>query len=247
MVRVRAGAVSITGNYRDNNEDSLHLDDKGRFYIVADGMGGQAAGERASGLAVEIIPQKLKASLKFAGDAPADVSEAIDRAVEYANTEIIALGQVDPKLNQMGTTAVLIVHIGDTFYVGSVGDSRVYRQHSGKLDQMTKDHSLTQALCDAGTITPEEARTHRYKNVLYRYLGTKDGGKGADVKTVKPAVGERFLICSDGVTDGIDPPEINKVLAAGHDPQTTAEAIVKAAQSGGSRDNISCIVLFVEK
>jgi protein phosphatase len=246
MVRVRSGVVSITGDYRDNNEDSALADAKQRFFLVADGMGGQAAGEKASFLAVEIIPQKLTQALRFDADPPEKVADAINRAIEHANAEIIALGQVDPAYNQMGTTIAFLVNVGDTLYAGGVGDSRVYRLSGGKLEQLTTDHSLTQALRDAGTITEEEARTHRYKNVLYRYLGTKDGGKGADSKPIKPAPGERFLVCSDGVTDGCDAATIARLLGSATDPKTAAESIVQAAQDGGSRDNITCIAVFVE-
>lgn len=246
MVRVRSGVVSITGDFRENNEDSAVADPRHRFFLVADGMGGQAAGEKASSLAVELIPQRLTQSLRFDGDPPEKVAEAIDRAVEHANAEIMALGQVDPTYNQMGTTIAFLINDGDVLYAGGVGDSRVYRLSGGKLEQLTTDHSLTQALRDAGTITEEEAKTHRYKNVLYRYLGTKDGGRGADAKAIKPSPGDRFLICSDGVTDGCEPATIGKLLGEASDPQKGAEAVVRAAQEGGSRDNITCLVVFIE-
>jgi serine/threonine protein phosphatase PrpC len=246
MVRLRSGVVSITGDFRDNNEDSALADPSQRFFLVADGMGGQAAGEKASSLAIELIPEKLSQTLTFRGDPPERVAEAIDRAVEHANAEILALGQVDPAYNQMGTTIAFLVNEGNAFYVGGVGDSRVYRLSRGKLEQLTTDHSLTQALRDAGTITEEEARNHRYKNVLYRYLGTKDGGRGAEATMVKPLAGDRYLLCSDGVTDGCDTATLAQLLGEACDPQAAAEAIVRAAQAGGSRDNITCIVIFVD-
>lgn len=155
MVRVRSGVVSITGDFRENNEDNAVADPGQRFFLVADGMGGQAAGEKASSLAVELIPKRLTQSLKFDGDPSDRVVAAIDAAVEHANAEIMALGQVDPTYNQMGTTVALLVNDGDTLYVGGVGDSRVYRLSSGSFEQLTTDHSLTQALRDAGTITDE--------------------------------------------------------------------------------------------
>jgi len=246
MVRVRSGIVSITGDYRENNEDNAIADPANRYFLVADGMGGQAAGEKASSLAIELIPQKLEQSLRFDGDPIEKVVDAIDRAVEHANSEIIALGQVDPTYNQMGTTIAFLINDGDTLYVGGVGDSRVYRLSGESFEQLTTDHSLTQALRDAGTITEEEARNHRYKNVLYRYLGTKDGGRGADAKPLKPVAGDRFVLCSDGVTDGCDPEAMARLLGEANDPQQAAEAIVRAAQEGGSRDNITCLTVFVD-
>lgn len=246
MVRVRSGSVSITGDFRENNEDSVLVDDGLRFFLVADGMGGQAAGEKASSLAIELIPRRLLQSLTFHGDAEDRVAETIDRAVEDANAEIMALGQVDPAYNQMGTTIAFLVNDRDAVYVGGVGDSRVYQLSGTAFTQLTTDHSLTQALRDAGTITAEEARNHRYKNVLYRYLGTKDGSRGADSRRIRPAAGDRFLICSDGVTDGCDDATLQALLGEGDEPQLVAEAIVKAAQAGGSRDNISCVTVFVD-
>lgn len=246
MVRVRSGSVTITGDFRENNEDSVHVDAEHRLFLVADGMGGQAAGEKASSLAVELIPSRLLRSLTFRGDPSHQVIEAIDRAVEHANAEIMALGQVDPAYNQMGTTIAFLVNDRDTFYVGGVGDSRVYQLTEGTFSQLTTDHSLTQALRDAGTITDEEARTHRYKNVLYRYLGTKDGGRGTEARSISPRAGDRFLICSDGVTDGCDAATLARLLSEADDPQRAAETIVSAAQQGGSRDNISCVTVFVD-
>jgi serine/threonine protein phosphatase PrpC len=104
-------------------------------------------------------------------------------------------------------------------FAGGVGDSRVYLLRKGKLEQLTTDHSLTQALLDAGTLTPEEALNHRYKNVLYKYLGCKEGGQGTNPRQLKPEVGDRFLLCSDGVTGGADDATLEKLLNQGSDPQ----------------------------
>ena len=146
----------------------------------------------------------------------------------------------------MGTTLAFIVQVAGTMYVGGVGDSRVYLLRGGKLEQLTTDHSLTQALVDAGTLTLEEAANHRYRNVLYRYLGCKEGGQGTNPKQVRPQVGDKYLLCSDGVTGGADDPKLAELLAAGTDPQATAEVIVQAATDGGSKDNITGVVIFVE-
>ncbi|MBL4886727.1 MAG: Stp1/IreP family PP2C-type Ser/Thr phosphatase [Planctomycetaceae bacterium] len=245
MPEFRFGQLSITGNYRKNNEDNLYIDSESRFFIVADGMGGQSAGEKASELAVDLVPKKLVEQIDFIGDSPENVRKAIDDAVGHANAEIMALGRVDPEMNNMGTTIVLIVWVGDTFYAGNVGDSRAYLLRSGSISQLTKDHSLTQALVEAGTISKDEARTHRYKNVLYRYLGSKEGGEGVETKEIKPEKGDRFLLCTDGVTDGLTDAELQQIMESEEDPQQTADALILAAQKGGSKDNITCIVLDV--
>lgn len=238
--------MCITGRYRENNEDRCLVHPDGRYYIVADGMGGQCAGEKASELATTLVPEQLDQAIDFANDPPDKVTQSINSALEHANLEIMALGTVDPTYHNMGTTIVFVLNVADKFYVGGIGDSRAYMLRSGKLSQMTKDHSLTQALVDAGTISKEDAPNHRYRNVLYRYLGTKDGGSDADAQQIDPKPGDRFILCSDGVTDGLEDDQIRELLDQNDDPQQAAQAIVDAAEQGGSRDNITCLVLNVE-
>ncbi len=245
MIKVEWGSVSITGDYRENNEDAFAIAPDGRYFIVADGMGGQSAGEKASELATELVPKKLEQLIDFENDEPDQAIKAIDESVTFANSEIMALSEVDPNYHNMGTTITFIVNVLGKFYVGGVGDSRVYLLRDGTLEQLTTDHSLTQALVDAGTITPEDAATHRYRNVLYRYLGTRDGGTGTEPRELTPQPGDRLVLCSDGVTDGISDETLAELLKQHDDPKSAAEAIVPAAQDGGSRDNITCVVLHV--
>lgn len=246
MVRIRSGFESITGDFRENNEDSGIADPQDRFFIVADGMGGQSAGEKASALAIELVPEQLEESLDFENEPPDKVVEKIDKAVDHANTEIIAQGALEPAYHNMGTTIAFLISVGGKFYLGGVGDSRVYQFREGELEQITVDHSLTQALLDAGTISPEEAANHRYRNVLYRYLGTKEGGAGTEAKQITPQSGDCYLLCSDGVTDGIDDETIKTIVSQHDDPEELAKAVVKAAQDGGSKDNITCLVVSVD-
>ena len=246
MARVQVGSLSIPGNLRDNNEDRLALDPDNRFFLVADGMGGQSAGEKASEMATELIQEHLQKQLDFDETSSESVIETIDRVVALANTEIVALAQLEPRFHNMGTTIVFVVAVGGQLYSGGVGDSRVYRLRDGDFEQLTTDHSLTQALLDAETISPEEAITHRYRNVLYRYLGSKEGGEGTSPDVCDPVTGDRFLLCSDGVTDGIDDLTLEMLLNDGDDPQQIAETIVEAAQQGGSKDNITAVVLVLE-
>ncbi|MBI1312344.1 SpoIIE family protein phosphatase [bacterium] len=245
MLNLKHGHLSVTGNFRENNEDACVVDDAGRYFIVADGMGGQAAGEKASELATEIVPKKLKSLIDFAADTGEKVSQSIDAAVTEANAEILALSELDPSYHNMGTTIAFIVASAGRFFVGGIGDSRVYQLRGGAMQQLTTDHSLTQALVDAGTISEEDAATHRYRNVLYRYLGSKEGGTGAESKEVEPQSGDRYLICSDGVTDGIGDQEIRRLLSSVDDPQQAAEEVVQAALDGGSKDNVTCVVVHV--
>ena len=245
MTKLRTGLVSITGRFRDNNEDNAYVDPQNRFFLVADGMGGHAAGERASALAMEIVPQKLN-SLDFAKASPEQAVRVIDEAVAQANFEIMALGELDARFKNMGTTITFLADIAGSLFIGGVGDSRVYLLRGGKFEQLTTDHSLVQALIDAGTLTPEEAANHRYRNVLYRYLGAKEGGSGTTPKQVQPRVGDRYVLVTDGVTGGCSDELMASILADGNDPQAIAEDIVRAAEDGGSKDNITALVVFVE-
>jgi serine/threonine protein phosphatase PrpC len=244
MVQVRWGCLSIKGNFRENNEDSFIVDPRGRFFIVADGMGGQSAGEKASALATELVPRRLEQTIDFEKASADEVVRRIDEAVAFANGEIMALSTLDPEYHNMGTTIAFMLSAGGKFFVAGVGDSRVYRLRGDQIEQLTRDHSLTQALLEAGTISAEEAKTHRYKNVLYRYLGTKEGGTGAEAKVLEAQAGDRFMLCSDGVTDGIkyDLDQLARLIKM-DDPQAAAAAIIKAAEDGGSKDNITCIVV----
>ena len=159
-MNLRVGWLSIVGK-RENNEDACFIDQRYRFFLVADGMGGQSAGERASGLAMEIIPQKLQL-IDFEKSPPEQTTKIIDDAITQANYEIMALGELDPRLKNMGTTVTFVVVVAGSMFIGGVGDSRVYLLRAGNLQQMTTDHSLTQALIEAGTLTAEEAVNHRY-------------------------------------------------------------------------------------
>lgn len=245
-ISLRWGAVSITGNFRENNEDRCHADAQGRFFLVADGMGGQSAGEKASEMAVELITKKLNLLVNFNGEPADKVRGHIDTAVGHANSEIMALSELDPDFHNMGTTITVLLRAGEQLHVAGIGDSRVYLLRAGNLQRLTQDHSLSQALLEAGTISAEEAAKHRFRNVLYRYLGTKEGGTGANARVVDPQPGDRFLMCSDGATEGVPDDKLSQLLGAGNDPEQIARTIVEAAQAGGSKDNITCLVVFAE-
>ncbi|MEY3174903.1 MAG: Serine/threonine phosphatase stp [Planctomycetota bacterium] len=246
MVSIRSGHLSVTGNVRENNEDNCYVDPQQRLFIVADGLGGQSAGERASAMAVDIIPRRLATALDFSQHGTKLVAAALEKALVNANTEIMAVSEMEPGLRNMGTTAVMLVITGGLVYTANVGDSRAYEFRKGRLRQLTTDHSITQALLDSGTITPEEAKTHRYRNVLYRYLGCRDGSAPLQVQEIAPQSGDRFVLCSDGLNDGIPDSRIAELLASNPDPQKAAETLVQAALDGGSRDNVTCVVVDVQ-
>jgi len=243
------GKSTNLGNYRENNEDSVEVKtfpDSGlSVSVVADGMGGQAAGEIASKRAVEIIPRELRKTLTAAVNAEA-AKVMIRRSIVQANEEIIAMGQLDKEMKNMGTTVVTAVwRKGGEMYVTGVGDSRVYLVRSRAIKQLTVDHSLAQALVEAKTISAAEAKDHKFRNVLWKYLGSKEVGDGPDVVVVPIQPGDRFLLCTDGLHGVVTDDKILQFILGQQEAQTCADGLVQFALESGSRDNVSCVVIDV--
>ncbi len=241
------GKCSLLGNYRENNEDSIEVKQFPDLTvcIVADGMGGQAAGEIASKRAIEIVPRELRKNLTtgLTGEAVKTVTR---RAIVQANEEIMAMGALDKDMKNMGTTVVMAIwRKGAEMHVAGVGDSRAYLVRNKKIQQLTVDHSLAQALVEARTISPAEAKEHRFKNVLWKYLGSKEVGEGPEVSVVPIQAGDRFLLCTDGLTGVVPDEQLAAYISDQADMQACAEGLGQLALDQGSRDNVSCIVIEV--
>jgi protein phosphatase len=233
------GAATDTGRVRDHNEDSALAE--GGIFVVADGMGGHAAGEVASGIAVEAMRELVT--------HPELTAEDVSRQLVVANQRILDAVEGNPEQRGMGTTAtgLALVSAGgsDHWAVFNVGDSRVYRWIDGGLSQVTVDHSEVQELVDAGVITAEEARVHPARNVVTRSLGT-DYAYQSDVWVLPPYAGERFIICSDGLTNEVPDERMRDILQACPDPQVAAEELVRAAVEAGGRDNVTVVVVNLD-
>jgi PPM family protein phosphatase len=241
------GKCSLLGNYRENNEDSIEVKQFPDLIvsIVADGMGGQAAGEIASKRAIEIIPREIRKNLTPNLNTEA-VKGVIRRAIVQANEEIMAMGALDKDMKNMGTTVVMAVwRKGSEMYVAGVGDSRAYLLRDGKISQLTVDHSLAQALVEAKTISAAEAKEHRFKNVLWKYLGSKEVGDGPEVTVVPVQGSDRFMLCTDGLTGVVQDDGLMSFVAQQTDMQACAEGLGQFALDSGSRDNVSCIMIEV--
>jgi PPM family protein phosphatase len=246
-VSLNIGKSTNLGNYRENNEDSVEVKvfPDLTIAVVADGMGGQAAGEIASKRAVDIIPRELRKSIT-AGTTAEAAKVMIRRAIVQANEEIMAMGQLDKEMKNMGTTVVSAVwRKGADLLVTGVGDSRAYMVRAKKISQLTVDHSLAQALVEAKTISAAEAKEHKFRNVLWKYLGSKEVGEGPDVAVVPIQAGDRFLLCTDGLHGVVTDDKILNYLDGQSDPQACADGLVQLALESGSRDNVSCIVIDV--
>lgn len=235
---IHVGSRSAQG-LRPNNEDSFIADPKLQVYVVADGMGGQERGEQASGLATEIIPRVVQDRLT----ARDDVSEAMRRALAEANQAIVQAGLGQPVGRRMGTTAVVAVQQNGQVYVAGLGDSRAYLVRGGRVEQLTVDHSVAQALVTSGVLTPEEARVSPWQHVLHKFLGCAEMSEGAEVRPFTPEAGDRLLLATDGMTNHVYDEDLCIGARTYPDPRTWANHLVDLALQRGSRDNVTCVVV----
>ena len=236
-IALSVGSASDVGRVRRDNEDTARV--AGPVFVVADGMGGHAAGEVASRIAAETIAQSSPQGQGL------QVRDLVDRVVE-ANRRILASAARHPEQTGMGTTAtgLAVVSVGGSRHwaVFNVGDSRVYRLLDGRLSQVTVDHSEVWELVIRGELTPEQAQHHPGRNIVTRSLGREPMGP-VDTWVFPPYAGESFLLCSDGLSNELTLGQMEAVLGAGHDAQETAEELVRRAVAAGGRDNVTAIVV----
>lgn len=226
-------AATDIGSTRPMNEDSFACM-ASDTYVVADGMGGHAAGEVASHIFVDTVQEVL--------DGASNIDElALKNAVLKANDEILQKVSVHPEYAGMGTTATLFHADVDVCVFAHVGDSRLYHIHDGKITQLTKDHSFVQDLIEKGKITPEEARNHPKRNMLMRAVGVEENLK-VDTGRFGTSDGDIVLLCTDGLYTVVSDEDICRILTE-ETSQDKAALLVKAALDAGSRDNITAVVV----
>ncbi len=241
MTTLRAGASTDTGQVRANNQDAILVAEP--VFAVADGMGGHAAGEIASQVAIESLQND---------DAP--TLAALESSVRRANRAVWERAGTDVDLRGMGTTLCVVALApapsddqgasGDRILVANVGDSRVYQFHDGDITQITDDHSLVEDLVREGRLSPDDARTHPQRNILTRVLGNEPDVE-VDVWEIVPQRGDRYLLCSDGLFNEVDDDRIAAVLRRLADPEDAAHELVALANQHGGRDNVSVVVVDV--
>lgn len=236
MMSVQWGSATDPGRVREINEDSYLV--APNLFVVADGMGGHAAGEVASAIAVG----EFRALAERAELRPEEIAEAIGRA----NQQILASGAQHANRAGMGTTLAglgIVRAAGSAHWaVFNVGDSRVYHYLHGALHQVSVDHSEVQDLIDAGFITPKQAKSHPDRNIVTRSLGT-DPPPVPDMWVFPPVAGERFVICSDGLSRELEDAEIEQILRVETIAQQAATTLVARAVAAGGHDNITVLVV----
>ncbi|MGB3613590.1 MAG: protein phosphatase 2C domain-containing protein [Elainellaceae cyanobacterium] len=225
------------GVVRPSNQDTYHIDSKGRFCIVADGMGGHAGGEEASRIAVSIVCNYL--DQHWASEIPSP--ELLQLSIKSANDAILGDQASHPSRADMGTTILTVVFRPDGVWCAHVGDSRLYRFRAHQLEPITEDHTWVARAIGLGDISPEDARIHPWRHILSRCLG-RDDLNDADVAQLDWQVGDRLLLCSDGLTEELSDSLIAKYLASSDGNQAVTE-LVAAAKENGGRDNVTVVVV----
>jgi protein phosphatase len=241
-VHFTCAARTDTGIVRSGNEDNyLMLSDRGVF-IVADGMGGHAAGEVASEMAVRIISKEL-GSLRGLTDEQA--GERMRTAIINANNAIFERTLTEHDKRGMGTTTTAMILLPKRFLIGQVGDSRAYLLRNGDFLQVTKDHSYVQEQVDLGLLTPEQARVHPYSNVITRCIGANNDVV-PDLYFGQLRAGDVILLASDGLTGMLEDPQLVTILSSEGGPQQWVDRMVSEANRRGGLDNITAIVIRIE-
>ena len=238
---MRVGSLTDIGKVREINQDNFAVDTERGIYIVADGMGGHAAGEKASLTAVATITDRLGNGAMEQSNG--QLLDAIQTAIQDANRDIINASMEDTAMRGMGTTATVIVTRGNQIYVGHVGDSRAYLVRNRRIDQITDDHSIVAQLVRARAITPQEAARHPYRNVITRCLGMQVDVE-ADTAQRELKQGDRLLICSDGLSGLVSDDEMLQYVVSSQDPQVTCQELTNLALERGGSDNITVVLIF---
>ncbi|MCJ2541876.1 Stp1/IreP family PP2C-type Ser/Thr phosphatase [Thermostichus vulcanus] len=233
----RHASATDPGKIRNSNQDAYYCDPEGRFFIVADGMGGHAAGATASLLAVEAIRERLERGWKTV-PAPKLLSEA----VEAANDAILKDQRENPERADMGTTVVaVLVDPNDNCWSAHIGDSRLYRLRGSEMQQMTEDHTLVARSIRQGELTHEQARAHPWRHILERCLGRPDSG-APSVQPITVRPGDRLLLCSDGLTEELEDELIAEYCLKVTDLEELPNRLIEAAKERGGRDNITVVI-----
>lgn len=227
-------ALSDVGRMRSHNEDSVLAQPP--LYVVADGLGGHEAGEVASSLAVET----LRDHAPRRGDA-----NALARAVRAANREVIRAAKEGIGKPGMGTTITAAIVEGGRITLAHVGDSRAYLLHDGRLERLTDDHSMVADMMRRGQLTEDEARRHPNRSVITRALGT-DVNMVADTYEIDASIGDRLLLCSDGLSGMLEDGQVEELLGKYKDPGTAGSALIAAANEAGGHDNISVVIVDID-
>jgi protein phosphatase len=236
--QTQGAAVSHTGKVRSNNQDSGYAGHT--LFAVADGMGGHAGGDVASAIALERI---LELDHDYASAEEAET--AMHETLLSANAALAETVFDHPELTGMGTTVSAIVKVGDRVALAHIGDSRIYRYRAGELTQLSVDHTFVQRLVESGRITEEEAAVHPRRSVLMRVLGDVDSSPDIDTWVLDTDPGDRWLICSDGLSGVVKKADMAAALASSAGPKAVADRLVRLSLDAGAPDNVTVVIVDI--
>ena len=241
MTNRRFKGLTDPGLLRSVNQDNFYIDPDGRFFIVADGMGGHAGGQEASLIAT----QTVKEHLENGWDPETSSYEILEEAIIKANEGILEDQQNNPERGEMGTTVVVVLFRGEQPLKAHVGDSRLYRLREGQLEQITEDHTWVARALKMGDIEPQQAKTHPWRHVLFQCLGRKDTHK-PEIAKLDIQTGDRLLLCSDGLTEEVADDAIEEIFKQNESCENIAENLIEAAKEAGGSDNITVVIVAQE-
>ncbi len=239
MKRLFTG-MTDTGLIRAVNQDAYYLDPDGRFFVVADGMGGHAGGQEASRLAT----QAIQSCLNTGWNSTLSSEDLLEKSLLEANQAILDDQKQHPERSDMGTTAVVVIFRDQQPLCTHIGDSRLYLLRGSQLEQMTEDHTWVARAMRLGEITPDQARTHPLRHVLAQCLGREDLQQ-IEVKSLSVQLGDRLLMCSDGLTEELSDQLITDYLTSIRACEKAAAALINAAKEQGGRDNITVVIVAI--
>jgi PPM family protein phosphatase len=235
---ILSAAASHVGKIRASNQDSGSVGN--HLFVVADGMGGHAGGDVASALAIRHL-----VGLDRPYGSVEEAREVLYRGILDAGKELTRAVADHPELTGMGTTLSGMVRVGNQVVVAHIGDSRIYLLRDGVLEQITADHTFVQRLVDSGRITPEEAAVHPRRSVLMRVLGDVDVDPEIDTHVLDTQPGDRWLLCSDGLSGYVAEREIAEILLTTHDPEEACEKLIQASLAEGAPDNVTAVIVHI--
>lgn len=250
-MRSISAALTDVGMKRPHNEDAYFHDDELQLYVVADGMGGHAAGEVASWEAVQAVhgmirqgADRIEAYRRTQNeDTVSGLRRLVESGIQAATYMVFGIAEQDPQHKGMGTTITAALVVDQIVIIGSVGDSRAYLVREGRAWQVTEDHTLVQLQLKAGLVTAEQAKTSPKGNVITRAVGPRDYVQ-VDTFVVPPQVGDRYMLCSDGLHGYLEIAEIGPLLQ-GVGLDVGCQRLIRLANDRGGKDNITCVVFEI--
>lgn len=250
-MKIMPYALTDVGRKRSHNEDFFLVSEDLNLYIIADGMGGHSGGEYASRMAVHTIEDELKkltadpeaTVISGVNTAEAECGDKLRYAIEVASKKIFDRALYDPNLKGMGTTTVATMFSTGKVYIAHVGDSRAYLFRGKQMTQITSDHSLVNEQVKAGLINKQDARSHKLKNIITRSVGYQDEVE-IDVKVYDVQLGDKILLCTDGLSNMVDDEQIEKIVM-NYPLKEASERLIQAANEKGGEDNVTVLLLVV--